>query len=349
MGLPEINISFAAAAESVVKRSSRGVVAVILTDNTNNDTAVKVYNKLEDVPVTAYTARSYDYFKLIFAAKPKVIAVRRGTDEDDYATALGKLKELKWNYLTVPGIEAADKAEISAWIISQRQSKHTHKAVLSGSASNNEAIINYTTDTVKSDYSATAFTASEYCARIAGILATMPLTRSCTYFVLDDITATAEVTTPGDKIDAGELVIIFDGEKYKIGRGVTSYTGTTADLKKIKIVEAMDLYYDDIKAAFENDFVGQLNNNYDNKQAFVAAVCDYHKRITGEVISPDTDSSCEIDIAAVASYLAGKNINTDGMSDEELARADTDSHLFIKSKVRFTDAMEDMTFVCDMS
>lgn len=42
-------------------------------------------------------------------------------------------------------------------------------------------------------------------------------------------------------MDAGKLVVVFDGEKYKLGRGVTSLTSITEerpeDLKKIKIVE----------------------------------------------------------------------------------------------------------------
>lgn len=60
---------------------------------------------------------------------------------------------------------------------------------------------------------------------------------------------------PDDRINAGELVIVFDGRKYKIGRGVNSLvsftTEKTEDVRFIKIVEGMDLYMDDIRETYE--------------------------------------------------------------------------------------------------
>lgn len=72
------------------------------------------------------------------------------------------------------------------------------------------------------------------------------LARSSTYYVLDDISEAETPDDPDDRINAGELVIVFDGRKYKIGRGVNSLvsftTEKTEDVRFIKIVEGMDLY-----------------------------------------------------------------------------------------------------------
>lgn len=90
---------------------------------------------------------------------------------------------------------------------------------------------------------------------------------------------------PNDRINNGELIIVFDGKKYKIGRGVNSFVSFTAtkgeDIRKIKIVEGMDLYMDDIRDTFEEYYVGKVINDYDNKQAFVAAIGAYHKELLG--------------------------------------------------------------------
>ncbi|MFR8426898.1 MAG: hypothetical protein ACLVCH_04125 [Roseburia inulinivorans] len=71
----------------------------------------------------------------------------------------------------------------------------------------------------------------------------------------------------------GELIIVFDGKKYKIGRGVNSLvtftTEKTEDVRFIKIVEGMDLYMDDIRETYEENYVGKIINDYDGKQMFV--------------------------------------------------------------------------------
>ena len=67
-------------------------------------------------------------------------------------------------------------------------------------------------------------TAAEYCARIAGILAGLSLSRSSTFYVLNDVSSAEVPDDPNERIDAGELILTFDGSQYKIGRGVNSLT-----------------------------------------------------------------------------------------------------------------------------
>lgn len=105
-----------------------------------------------------------------------------------------------------------------------------------------------------------------------------------------------------ERIDNGELVIVFDGEKYKIGRGVNSLTSFTPehgqDFSKIKIIEGVDLYQDDIRETFESSYVGKVINDYDNKQALVAAILAYHRELEGNVLDRTFDNTAAIDVEA---------------------------------------------------
>ena len=148
----------------------------------------------------------------------------------------------------------------------------------------------------------TAFSTAEYCCRIAGVLAGLSLARSCSYFALTDITAADVPEDANERIDNGELVIVFDGEKYKIGRGVNSLTSFTPehgqDFSKIKIIEGVDLYQDDIRETFESSYVGKVINDYDNKQALVAAILAYHRELEGNVLDRTFDNTAAIDVEA---------------------------------------------------
>lgn len=112
-----------------------------------------------------------------------------------------------------------------------------------------EGIINFTTDNIKT-IDDKVFSNAEYCARITGMLAGLSLARSSIYFVMTDIVSADTPVDPNERINLGELIIIFDSEKYKIGRGVNSFVSFTTekgeDFGKIKIVEGRDLYQDDI-------------------------------------------------------------------------------------------------------
>ena len=137
---------------------------------------------------------------------------------------------------------------------------------------------------------------------------------------------------PGDpdaRIDKGELVIIDDNGTYKIGRGVNSLTSYTEDkgkdMAKIKIVEGVDLYRDDISATFAQQYVGKVVNNYDHKQALVAAIDNYHKQLAGDVLDPDYDSTVAVDIDAQRAYLEDHGTDTSEMEDIDIAKANTGS------------------------
>ena len=244
MGLPEIYISFETAAVSAVKRSSRGVVALAVTDATKGGAASAVYRSLSEVDESKFTAENYRLLKLCFLAAPSKVAVLRiGSDEADTFTALDTLD---FDYLAAPGLT---QAKVISYIKAERAKGRGVKAVVANAtAPDDEGIINFCAeDIVLTDG---AVTADNYAARIAGLLAATPLTRSATYAKLSEVVSCGAQSDADAAIDAGKLILVPNGEGYCLGRAVNSLTTVTtahgAAFRKIKIVDGVDLIRTDI-------------------------------------------------------------------------------------------------------
>ncbi|MCM1212912.1 MAG: phage tail sheath subtilisin-like domain-containing protein [Lachnospiraceae bacterium] len=354
LGLPSFSMVFSGKAMSAIERSARGIVACILRDGTEGGREVTVYKKVDEIDFEHWSEQNHNYLKLVFAGAPSsVIAVRQASGTEGHDASLKKLKGLKWNYLCIPGLEASDVPMVAAWIKQYRNDeKKTYKAVLPHCRGDHEGIINFTTEGITSTITGRKHSAAEYCARIAGILAGLSLARSSTYFVLDDISSAAVPDDPSARIDEGEMVIIFDGKKYKIARGVNSLVTFTAekteDVRFVKIVEGMDLYMDDIRETYEENYVGRIINDYDGKQRLVAAIGAYHKGLLGNVLDRSFDNSVTVDVEAQRTYLESKGIDTSGMDDIAIAKANTGTKVFLRSNVKFVNAMEDLTMGVSM-
>lgn len=353
IGLPQVIIDFTEKAQSIIKRSERGVVAVILKDDTADAIPFQICKSLNDLDFTKINEKNYQYLKLIFEGAPaKVIVVTQKTSVATYTASLAQLVDYKWNYLTVPGADKEGTTTLVSWLKEQRTSnKKTFKAVFANTPADCEGIINYTTDKVVSTITGTevSLNAEEYCARIAGIAAGLSLNRSMTYYKLTDIISAETPADAEERIGKGELIIVYDGENFKIGRGVNSLTtGKSDDLRKIKIIEGRDMIKEDIKTTFENDYVGQVINDYDHKQAFVAAILKYFRGIQGDVLDSNADNTVSISLEKQKAYLETNGTETDKMSDAEILSANTGSKIMLEGKIKLVDAMEDLDLSLEM-
>lgn len=349
MGLPKIIIEFITKAVNAILRSSRGVVAIIVKDSTDESFDTKIYTSISEIDEADWTPANKDYIEKAFLGTPsKVIVERIAAGAANYNAALDRLKNKKWNYLAIPGLVAGDVATIAAWIKTERDTnKKTFKAVLPSHAGDHEGIINFATNNITVD--AKVYTTAEYCVRIAGILAGLPFSRSATFYALGEVTSITESVTPDADIDAGKLILINDGEKIKIARGVNSLTTTTADkgadFKKIKIIEGVDLVRDDIRDTFYNNYVGKIINDYDNKIVFLASVNAYFRELQNtSVLDPSYDNKATIDTEAQRLYLEGRGIDLSDLNEQQIKEYNTGSEVFVAASVKFLDAMEDLTF-----
>ncbi|MEE1046233.1 MAG: phage tail sheath C-terminal domain-containing protein, partial [Clostridia bacterium] len=265
----------------------------------------------------------------------------------DIISALERLKNKQWYYLTVPDITDEEKETVLEYIKEQRTQYHkTFKAVLPNCAAGVEGIVNFTTDNIK--VGTKTYGTSEFCPRIAGILAGLPLNRSATYYVLPEVESITESETPDEDVDNGKLILINDGTKIKIARGVNSLTEFTnekgQDFSKIKIVEAIDMIRDDIRTTFEDEFVGKVENSYDNKIVFIAAINKYFKDLASRgVLYDQFDNKAEIDIEATREWLS-QTKDVSAWEDEQIKTANTGTNVFVKANIQIQDAIEDLHF-----
>ncbi|MBX8942571.1 phage tail sheath C-terminal domain-containing protein [Lysinibacillus sp. K60] len=346
MGLPEINIEFIGKAVTAIKRSQLGIVALILKDDVQTADTV-TYKSIEDVPTDGWSPGSLDYIHLAFMGTPsKIIIERLPTTAIDYNAALTRLNNKRFNYLAIPGIEDKDTANIATWIKTKRENqKKTFKAVLPSNEADHEGIINFTTTGIK--VGEKEYTTAEYTARIAGIMAGLPFTRSSTYFVLSEVDSINELEDPDKAVDDGELILINDGENIKIGRGVNSLTTTTGskteDFKSIRIMEVQDMIKDDIAMTFDKYYVGKLNNIYDNQVLFIRSINAYFAGLGDqEILDPNFENKAEVSVRKQRLAWEGIGTDTSEWDDQKVREMSFKRNVFLEGNIKIVDAMEDL-------
>ena len=238
---------------------------------------------------------------------------------------------------------------VKAWLKKRRDAGKKVKVLLAGYEADYEAMINFGNEKVSvlnDQDEVTEYSAQEYCCRLAGVLAAIPLTQSSTYYELPEIVDTPTFEDPDKEADEGRLIIIYDGDAFKIGRGVTSLITVSdnhpKDFKKIKVLEGDDIIRYDIYSTFKENFVGKLNNTYDNKQNFIGAVNQYLKNLEDTVVDKENDHYVELNTTAILNYLKADGIDTDDLTEQQIKEANTGSNIFLAGKVKLLDAMEDL-------
>ena len=347
MGMPSISISFTEIAATAVKRGERGIIAMIIKDDVPDVNPV-VCNSAADVPTTL-SEKTQEQIKLALKgyvnAPSKVIAYIIPKVAENYIDALNYLKTVKFDYLVAPSVTTDGQEDvIVSYVKTERAENKLIKAVLPNTPGDTEGIINYTTENVYVNDK--TYTTEEYCSRIAGIIAGTPITISCTYAPLAELTDCSRLTKAQmDKaVDDGELIVWWDGEKVKTARGVNSLKtltqGKNTQFQKIKIVDTMDMIANDIRMTAEDNYLGKYANSYDNKCLLLSAIGNYFDQLVQDSVL--ANYTIEIDIDANRSYLKGKGKNVEAMSDDEIKVANTGSSVFLKATLSILDAIEDI-------
>lgn len=260
-------------------------------------------------------------------------------DTDTFAV----LERLQFDWLAAPVL---DGGQIISFIRSRRAKGIGVKAVVAGAAApDHEGIVNLCASGFVLDDG--PVTANEYAVRIAGLLASLPLTRSATYAALPEVISCGSLEDPDGAVDAGKLTLVPGRDGYKLGRAVNSFTSTTVDksapFQKIKIVEGIGLIRTDIAKAFENSYIGRVLNDYDNKLLLVTAINAYL-----HVLDKTSDNRCFISPDGQRTYLEARGTDTGGMKDAEVLRANTGSEVFLEANLTCCDAKEDLSLRISM-
>lgn len=368
-GLPQVLIDFKTKGTTAIKRSARGIVAMILK---NEETDVSKYYKINDVsdiPDEGLTAENVDLIKKCLLGTPLRILVYILPKADiseptqNLAGILAKLESVKWNYLCYPNSTEQEQQDIVSWIKSERGNKRkTFKAVVANQAADHEGIINFCTGgiKVKTDTDSkgnpvyTTYTALQYTARITGILAGLALDRSATYFKLTEVEEVEQYEDIDSLIDKGQLLLFDeqDGDGVKIARACNSLTTFTTDkgedFRYIKIMEAVDMITDDIRDTFKKYYVGKVINGYDHKMLFITAILVYFDEIKGNVLDRDGNNTVDIDEQYQANYAKLHGEDTSTMTAMQIRQYNTGTNVVLAGSVKPVNAMEDLKIVFAM-
>ena len=363
-GMPQIIINFRTKGTTAIKRSARGIVAMILHNENKDEIHNYTIRDVSDIPDTGLTDENVDLIKKCLLGTPLRILVYTlpNTNVDsatkDQADVLKMLANIKWNWLCAPTATTQEQQDLASWIKTQRSNKRkTFKAVLSDQAADNEGVVNFCTNEIKvqtgTDYSGnptyTTYTALQYTARIAGILAGLALDRSATYFKLTEVESVEVYEDIDTLIDKGELLLIDeqDGDGVKIARACNSLTTFTTDkgeeFRKIKIIEGIDMITDDIRDTFKKYYVGKVINDYDHKMLFISAVLVYFSEIKGNVLDKDAANTVDINEEYQSNYAKLHGDDPTTMSVMQIRQYNTGDTMALTGDIRLVDAMENLT------
>lgn len=301
-------------------------------------------------------------------------------------TVLKEITNIKWNYICAPTATNQEQEDLASWIKTQRNNKKkTFKAVLAHQEADDKGIINFCTENIQvanpnytetdseeiayvddayTDVSVIAdgqskseepefitYTAIEYTARIAGILAGLSLDRSATYYQLTEVESVETYEDIDSLIDKGQLLLIDEGEGdgVKIARACNSLTTFTTDVGQdfrfIKIVECVDMITDDIRDTFKSDYVGKVINDYNHKMLFISAIMVYFSGLKGNVLdnSPTAQNTVDIDEEQQKNYAILKGEDVAEMTVQQIREYNTGTNVYLTGRITPVNAMEDLT------
>lgn len=353
IGLPTLKIAFEKAAEQVANRSKKGYVALFVRDA--QEQGVHALSSEALIPPDLGEANK-EYVRQCFTGSDRggpslvyLVVIATGTEDTTALEAgLKSIEQYSIDYLAgPPDVTDEELAKLVEWVKAQRAAYRTVKLVKPWKTAGSDDMGIIELDESGMTDKDGAVTAAEYCGRIAGILAGIPMGMSCAYAALPELTAVTARTTEEqiEAINNGKLILIHDGIQAKIARGVNSLTTIPAtgkaDWSKIKIVEGMDLITYFLRTTIENSWLGRYPNTYDNKQLLVTAIYNYFLELEQAGVLSAGESFVEVDYDRQLQYLQSQGVETSALTEQQVLEYQTGSYVFLRCGGRLVDAMED--------
>lgn len=348
-GQPSFVIDFTRKAVTAITRSQQGTAVLVLSDETLAENT-KTYSLFSEVNKEEVDAKTYELLQLCFLGSPyKVILVKQ---QEAIADTVKILQKLDFNYMAMPGADAAAVTAIKDYLVKARASLDSFgKAVFykPETPCDSQRIIELAgCENLKLNFTGEekSYTGGEYTCRIVGILAGLSDTVSATYTKLDEIVSCDIEEDPDAAADDGYLVPLFKNGEYKLGRAVNSLTtltdGVSADFQKIRIVSTLDLIAEDIVTTFRDDYVGKYVNDYANKVRFCGAINTYLQGLTPNLLDENMTNKVKVSFSKNKAYLEGQGISTADMSEQQVLQYNTGSYVGLEGSCAPTDVMEDL-------
>ena len=351
LGLPSITIRFIQEGITAISRGERGIVAMIIKEEKSIDPITLA--DITDIPsdVTENNKLLITNALIGNTKSPLRLELYTISGELTLQDALSHFESTQFDYLCYPSAGEEDKTAIVTWIKAQRNLGNMVKAVLANQSADYEGIINVTQDGVV--VGAKTYTAAEFTARVAGLIAGTDLRMSTTYASIPEVTSIPYEarTATASKVGNGEFVLFKEAGRIKVARGVNSLTSvsdtTVTDVmakgdlfQKIKTVDIMDLIANDIRRTARDTYIGKLSNSYDNKVLLIAAIHGYFDGLVNDGLVEKNTVEVNIDMEEQKKYLKSNGVNITAMTEQEIKEANTGDQVFIAARCRILDAIE---------
>lgn len=153
MGLPTIEVTFKQLAVSAIKRSERGIAAIIIRDDTLGETAItkKTYRSSMDLESKDYTEANLKILERCFlVAVNKVVVISLPT-KGEFKDALKVLDKIKYNYVCTT--DAGSQQALASYVVdynatTKGKMKHTVAIVYDATTADSMYVINVKNATV---------------------------------------------------------------------------------------------------------------------------------------------------------------------------------------------------------
>lgn len=269
----------------------------------------------------------------------------------DFTELLPKIKTKNANWIGIATGSAEEHQELATWAIqiSNDEKKDFMVLVYNAAITDSMYVHNLEAPMVKLK-DGVEITGDKYIARLLGVFAGLPFTRSATFYELHDLEYVEEVEDIEASINAGKLVLMNDEGVVRIARAVNSLTttgeGVSDEMKKITIVEAMILIKKDVRAVFKNDYVGKYKNKYDNQVLFISAINSYYDRLADEdILDGNGENIAMIDIEKQrAAWIEIGKSEAEEWDNLKVKLNTFRSNIFLTGKNKILDAIEDLDY-----
>ena len=155
-GMPKVLITFKTKSTTAIARSARGIVVMILKNETTDVMKSYKISDITDIPKKGLTDKNIDLIEKCLLGTPLRILVYTIPDDTvaeptvNQSYVLKQISNIKWNYICAPTASGSEQEDLASWIKTQRNNnKKTFKAVVANTEADDKGVINFCTGNIK--------------------------------------------------------------------------------------------------------------------------------------------------------------------------------------------------------
>lgn len=363
--LPVIEITFKQLAETVIQRSSRGAMFLVVKDETVTGNQVQeIKNETFKKLKGNYTEENQQYISDALGINPfKLFVIKMvETTTIDEVYALVKKTYSSGRIVLTDG--TPEEYKELADLIKLQTAYHALTYDLEGSDCMYVENFKAQKVTFKDDRSIAE--GIKFLPTLGAILCVCNIKRSATYYICDSLEYVEPVGDDDDAVNAeiakGNIVLIndqYNGVNYvRIAEGINTMTTTkdefhTEDMKYIDIVEVIDSIREDIRQVFKNEYIGKKKNSTDNQALFISEVNDYFDKLemeeNGSILESTYDNIVEINVKEQRLAWADEKSEAMDWDDTKVKNMPFHRSVFLLGDIKINGAIENLKLAINLN